>query len=311
MTVTMNHRQIDIPVVRPIAIAVMEFDQVFRREEESARLAVSCLFLQQRCKAPRHAWVFTPPCRPIAPVAVVQARLPLHFDVSHNGDTRVLVECWSVAGPERPACAGCGVPVALDSPSPTFAGVPEKRPSSALLIQAVVEQMQGLRTDHRPIVIGPASDDRVEEADPVRLLGRFMLTDQCRQRGPVAFYRLVTWPDECFEAPTPRRVVLARSVLAHLEAQEMKTCFALDFFQGVGNTRLWLAQRQADALQPCLRQVATVFDNGSVPVEDHQVVRVSDDLRLPMELTAGLCRVASRPGWEVSADKRFESVQSD
>src|SRR5262249_42873309 len=40
-------------------------------------------------------------------------------------------------------------------------------------------------------------------------------------------------------------------------------------------------------------------------------VRVSDDLRLPVELTAGLCRVASRPGWEVRADKRFESVQRD
>src|SRR5215470_17019590 len=113
MTVTMNRRQVAIPVVRPIAIAVMEFDQVFRLEEESARLAVPLLFLQQRREAPRHAWVFAPPCRPIAPVAVVQARLPLHFDVSHNGDTRVLVEGWSVAVSESPACAGRGVPVAL------------------------------------------------------------------------------------------------------------------------------------------------------------------------------------------------------
>ena len=30
-----------------------------------------------------------------------------------------------------------------------------------------------------------------------------------------------------------------------------------------------------------------------------------------MELTAGLCRVASRPGRELRADKLFESVQSD
>ena len=152
MTVTMNHRQVAIPVVRPIAIAVMEFDQVFRREEESARLAVPCLFLQQRREAPRHTRVFAPSCRPIAPVAVVRARLPLHFDVSHNGDTRVLVECWSVAVPERPAFAGRGIPISLDGPSPTFTGVPEKRPSSELLIQAVVEQMKGLRTDHRTIV---------------------------------------------------------------------------------------------------------------------------------------------------------------
>ena len=271
MTVTMNCRQVDVPVVRSIAIDVMEFDQVFRLEEESARLAVSCLFLQQRCKAPRHAWVFTPPCRPIAPVAVVQARLPLHFDVSHNGDTRVLVECWSVAVPESPAFAGCGVPISLDGPSPTFAGVPEKRPSSELLIQAVVEQMKGPCTDHCTIVIGPASDDRVEDADQVRLLGRFMLTDQCRQRRPVAFHRLVTRPDERFEATSSGRIVLARSILAHLEAQKVEACFALDFFKRVGDTRLVLAQLQSDALQPCLRQVATLFDDGSVPVEDHQL----------------------------------------
>src|SRR5262245_32107726 len=138
MTVTMNRRQVAIPVVRPIAIAVMEFDQVFWREEESARLAVPCLLLQQRREAPRHARVFAPSCRPIAPVAVVRARLPLHFDVSHNGDTRVLVECWSLGIPEVPAFAGGGVPIALDDPPPTFAWVPEKRPSSELLIQSVV-----------------------------------------------------------------------------------------------------------------------------------------------------------------------------
>jgi hypothetical protein len=268
MTVTMNRRQVAIPVVRPIAIAVMEFDQVFRLAVESARLAVSCLFLQQRREAPRHARVCAPPCRPIAPVAVVRARLSLHFDVSHNGDTRVLVECWSVTVPERPAFAGRGVPISLDDPSSTFAGVPEKRPSSELLIQAVVEQMKGLRTDYRTIVIGPASNDRVEDADQVRLLGRLMLTDQRRQRRPVAFHRLLTWPDERFEATSSRRIVLARSILAHLEAKKVEACFALDFFKRVCDARLLLAQLQSDALQPCLRQVATLFDDGSVPVED-------------------------------------------
>jgi hypothetical protein len=44
----MNRRQIDVPVVRPIAIAVMDFDQVIRLEEESACLAASGLFLHQR-----------------------------------------------------------------------------------------------------------------------------------------------------------------------------------------------------------------------------------------------------------------------
>jgi hypothetical protein len=30
-----------------------------------------------------------------------------------------------------------------------------------------------------------------------------------------------------------------------------------------------------------------------------------------MELTAGLCRVSSRPGWELRADKLFETVQCE
>ncbi len=38
VTVTMNRRQVAVPVVRSISIDVMEFDQVFRLEEESARL---------------------------------------------------------------------------------------------------------------------------------------------------------------------------------------------------------------------------------------------------------------------------------
>src|SRR5262249_22495763 len=189
------------------------------------------LLLQQRREAPRHARVFAPSCRPIAPVAVVRARLPLHFDVSHNGDTRVLVECWSLGIPEVPAFAGGGVPIALDDPPPTFAWVPEKRPSSELLIQSVVEQMKRPRTDHCTIVIGPASDDRVQDADQVCLRGRLVLTDQRRQRCLVAFHRLLTWPNERFEAPSSRRVVLARAILAHLEPKKVEACFALDLFK--------------------------------------------------------------------------------
>jgi hypothetical protein len=127
----------------------------------------------------------------------------------------------------------------------------------------------------------------------------------------MALHRLLTWRDERFEAPSPRCVVLTRSILAHLEAQNIAAGFALDFFKRVGEARLVLAQLQSDVLQPCLRQVATWFDNGAVPREDNQSVRVADYLRLPMELTAGVCRVSSRPAWAWRADTLFESVQSE
>jgi hypothetical protein len=45
MTVTMDRRQGAVPVVRPMAIAVMAFDQGFRLAVASARLAAPGLLL--------------------------------------------------------------------------------------------------------------------------------------------------------------------------------------------------------------------------------------------------------------------------
>jgi hypothetical protein len=311
VTVTMNRRKVEVPVVGSMAIEVMEFDQVIRLEVESARLAAPFLLLQKRRESPRHAWVFTPLYRPITPVPVIQAGFPLHFDVSNNRHARVLVECWPVFIPEVPAFAGRGVPRATDGPTPTCARVPEERPSSALLIQLVVEPMEGRRTDHRAIVMCPTSDDRVKYPDQVRLLGRLVLTDDLRQLRPVAFHRLFAWPDERCEATSPRRVVLAGSMLANLEAKKVEACFALCCFERMRDAGLLLAPLQSDVLQPCLRQVATWLDHGAVPVEDDQIVRIPDDLGLPMKLAAGLLRGPSRPGWESGSDVLFESVQGD
>ena len=138
-----------------------------------------------------------------------------------------------------------------------------------------------------------------------------MLTDQRRQRRPVALHRFLTWSDERFEATASRRVVLPRSILAHMEAKKVETCCPLCLFKRMCNAGFLLVQLQSDVLQPCLRQVVTLFDNRAIPVEDDPIVRVSDDLGLPMELTAGGFQVPSRPGWEVSADELFESVQGD
>src|SRR5262249_18194693 len=116
-----------------------------------------------------------------------------------------------------------------------------------------------------------------------------VLTDQRRQRCLVAFHRLLTWPNERFEAPSPCCVVLTRAILAHLEAQKVEACFALDLFKRVGDACLLLAQLQSDVLQPCLRQVATLFDNGSVPVEitRSRVREWLSDFRRRLSVAAG------------------------
>jgi hypothetical protein len=124
----------------------------------------------------------------------------------------------------------------------------------------------------------------------------------------VALHRFLTWSDERFEATASRRVVLTRSILAHREAKKIDTCGTFGLFKRRCNAGFLLVSLQSDVLQPCWRPVATLFDNSAVPVEEDQIVGVSDDLGLPMELTAGWCRLPSRPGWEVRADALFESV---
>jgi hypothetical protein len=44
--VTMDRRQVDVPVIGAMAIQVMDFDPVLRPEKESAGFAASFLFLQ-------------------------------------------------------------------------------------------------------------------------------------------------------------------------------------------------------------------------------------------------------------------------
>jgi hypothetical protein len=189
MTVTMNRRKVDVPVVRAIAIEMMTFDQVIRLEKEPTGLAAPLLLFQQRRKSPRHARVASPSCRPVAPVPIIRAGLASHFDMSNNRHAGVLVEGRPVLLPELPACARRGVPLSLDCPPPACAGMPEKRPSSAFLIESVVEPMEGLRTDPRPRGICPAGDNRVEDPNQIRLLGRLVLADPLRERCPVAFDR--------------------------------------------------------------------------------------------------------------------------
>jgi hypothetical protein len=122
---------------------------------------------------------------------------------------------------------------------------------------------------------------------------------------------MASWLDESFEAASPRRVVLARRILANLEPQDVEAGFALDFFKCVGHAGVGLTELPSDTGQPWLDQITTVFDPASVLVEDPQSIGGCDDLGVPMELTAGVFRVASWPGGKVGPEMRFESMQGD
>jgi hypothetical protein len=187
MTVTMNRRKVDGPVVRAIAIEMMTFDQVIRLEKEPTGLAAPLLFLQQRRKSPRHARVASPSCRPVAPVPIIGAGTASHFSVSNDRHAKVPIQGQAISVPEFPAFAGCDSPVSRDGPPSTLTRMPKECPSSELLIESVVEQMKSLRAHYRPIVIGPARDHWVEYPHEICLLGCLRMADDLREPCPVAF----------------------------------------------------------------------------------------------------------------------------
>ena|SRR6266511_278954 len=70
-------------------------------------------------------------------------------------------------------------------------------------------------------------------------------------------------------------------------------------------------QFESHPLQPFFGQALTVLDDGSVPVEDHEIIPISDDLGFPAHLDA-LPRLATAGfSGELGAEVRFEAVQGD
>jgi hypothetical protein len=95
------------------------------------------------------------------------------------------------------------------------------------------------------------------------------------------------------------------------EAKEVETGVAIYLFKGMGNAGFMLTQFQPNACKPLLYQIETVFDYASVSVKDHQIIGIHNDLRLPVELAPRFFWVPSRPGWKLSPNMRFESMQGD
>jgi hypothetical protein len=161
VTVTMDRRKVDVPVVGALAVEMMAVDQVIRLEKESTCLAAPLLFLPQRRKALWPTRVVSPSCRPVSPVPIIWASLASHFRMSSNRYASVPMQAQTVSVPELPAFAGWDVPIPGDGPTPTFARMPEEHPASEFLIEPVIEQLQGLRTDHCSIAAIPASRIKV------------------------------------------------------------------------------------------------------------------------------------------------------
>ena len=106
--------------------------------------------------------------------------------------------------------------------------------------------MKDFFADHRPVVMTPAGDNRVELPDQVLLPCRFRATNGLGQWPIVTLDRVFAGFDERLEAASLGGVVFAGRVLANLKPEEAKARLAFFWMQGVSDAGFRRAQFQAD-----------------------------------------------------------------
>ena len=309
MTVTVDGRQIAIGVVLVVLILVMDLHQRLRQEEEPTVSATACLSFQPGGHPAWYARVAPPTCGPVPPVPIERTGHVPHFGVPDNGHVAVLIERQPVVGGKHPPVPLVRAPVALDDPVARLAGVSVARPSCEFYVQLVVQALEDGLADHGAVVIAPACNHWVQQPDQIGLPGGFVMRGDRRELGVMTLDGVLPRSDERFEAAC--RVVPTHGVLADLEPEEVEARLPPLGFQGMDDAGLLSVQFEPHALQPLFRQALTVLDDGFVPVEHHEVIRIPDNLGFPAHLDAFARLLTAGFGGELGAEMRFEAVQGD
>src|ERR1700704_5071098 len=84
MTVTVQQLKIATVVIIAVSIHMVNFNDVFGREQSATILASALLYFKQRCKVVRFGRVFAQTCSPVKPVAIERRTIALHFDMTAN-----------------------------------------------------------------------------------------------------------------------------------------------------------------------------------------------------------------------------------
>ena len=121
VTVTVQQHQIGGQVVVVVAVPVVNFEQVFCHEVQSAKQAAAFLFFQQSYYPFGFGRVSSQAVYPVGPIPIVGAFCPLYLDMPFDGCVCVFDEGgFSIRKVEAVTLAR---PVALLAPVATFVGV--------------------------------------------------------------------------------------------------------------------------------------------------------------------------------------------
>jgi len=252
VTVTVDRRDVIELVVLMITIEMVQFHKGLRHENESASLATPLLMLESPCQAGWHPWVHPPAHRPVAPVAVIGTCLPPHLGVSDDRHLGVGIENTSPSARKYPALTSIYPPVALGDPVLGFARMPMACPPGETDIELVIELVEDDLADHRPIIVTPTRNHRVQPTDQSALCGRLILADHFGELPIVGLDGLRTRFDERFEALARGRVIPTSGVLTHLKPEEGKPDLSTLRIEGMSDTGFGEMQFKPHVLEPFL-----------------------------------------------------------
>jgi hypothetical protein len=199
------------------------YEAVHGREEQSTPGAPSPLLLEQVSPARRQLGVASQAARPVQKVTVVEAGVASYLHVPH--DWRFVVSaksCLSLAA-EDPATRAFCVPVTPGNPVGPFLWVTAPAPSPQLAVEHRVHSVEHQFGDDRRVVPRPTTDHGVQRRDKPGLGRGSVATNQLLGLLMVSFLGALARLDDGLEALVPRRSVIADPVLAHLEAEEIKS----------------------------------------------------------------------------------------
>lgn len=220
------------------------------------------------------------------------------------------VQGKAIAIAEAPSVAWLNVPISAIDPGAGFSGMSISGPFRELHIEPMIELVEDLCADYSSVVVAPACNLWIEKSNEVFLRGRFVATNALGERFAMTLDGVGTRCDERFEAFSPCTIELARPILTDRETQEVEArCFSF-LEEGVSKASFLGMQFKADALEPFFREVSTCLDDGFVPVKNHQVVGIPNDLRFPIGHGRRLRGVQADLPRKLGANVRFESMQS-
>ena len=135
-------------VIGPVAVNVVDLDDIFTAKVQSAPAAAAILPVQERPHFAIVDSVFAQALTPVAQVAIIRARAPFHLHVPFYFGHTVPSDLGVFWCFEDQLAAPVTAPVFLDRIVTTLAVVTHERPAQELLKERLIALLKDLRGDH-------------------------------------------------------------------------------------------------------------------------------------------------------------------